>query len=80
MKLPLAAIAALASFAALCAESEFSPVRPHPRLFANDAEFAAAKSRLDASPEGSRALASALADARAIVPKPSFQSQFSRAR
>ena len=48
--------AAVCFLAASAGASAFAPVAPHPRLFADEAEFAAAKERIASCEEGRAAL------------------------
>ena len=49
-------LAAACLLAASAGASAFAPVAPHPRLFADEAEFAEAKRRIDSCEEGRAAL------------------------
>ncbi len=68
MKLKMLAVALIVSpCAALSAETALKPLRPHPRLFATQEEFAEQKVRLESSPEGRIALESLIASAEKLL-------------
>jgi hypothetical protein len=53
--------------AALSAATAFKPLKPHPRLFATQEEFAEQKARLESSPEGRVALEALIASAEKLL-------------
>ena len=63
-------LSALAALSAFCAEPELAPAGPHPRLFADAAGFAAAKTRISSSAAGRKALDALMRDADAVLGEP----------
>lgn len=63
-------MAALMACGTLCAEPELAPIGPHPRLFADAAQFESAKARLSSSEAGRKALASLMSSADSALGKP----------
>jgi len=68
--LVVASLSALAALSAFCAEPEFAPLGPHPRLFADTAEFEAAKTRLASSDAVRKAFDALMLSADAALGKP----------
>ena len=55
MRMSVAGIATLVALVAFCAEPELAPLGPHPRLFADAAEFESAKARISSTEAGKKA-------------------------
>ena len=70
MRLMLSVCMALSAFAAFCGEPELAPLLPHPRLFADAAEFERVKERVQSSDASGRVYADILRKADSALGKP----------
>ena len=70
MRLMLSVCMALSAFAAFCGEPELAPLLPHPRLFADAAEFERVKERVRSSDASGRVYADILRKADSALGKP----------